>query len=77
MCRTPHGVRELKPFSQFTRIKSTLSRTPHGVRELKLVRITLLVLRLSRTPHGVRELKQEKNQQGPKYNVAPHTGCVN
>ena len=57
-CRTPRGVRELKPNSPRTSIGRTRSRTPRGVRELKLLAYVFARLRACRTPRGVRELKR-------------------
>ncbi len=39
LCRTPHGVRELKSVAPVAAIMVS-GRTPHGVRELKLIKLT-------------------------------------
>ena len=56
-CRTPHGVRELKPLNALIYTLLPIGRTPHGVRELKHAASRLLDMLGCRTPHGVRELK--------------------
>ena len=76
-CRTPHGVRELKPLARASLFQSAC-RTPHGVRELKRYKGMYYYPCRSRTPHGVRELKLRTLERGAvTLPVAPLTGCVN
>ena len=57
ICRTPHGVCELKSeYAEKFRHDFT-RRTPHGVCELKLIFNKFIFAHCCRTPHGVCELK--------------------
>ena len=56
-CRTPPGVRELKPTAKLNTHITWVSRTPPGVRELKRACATHCSPMYCRTPPGVRELK--------------------
>ena len=58
LCRTPHGVRGLKPVMAADAARKK-SRTPHGVRGLKPRKRMRARAHRGRTPHGVRGLKQK------------------
>ena len=61
LCRTPPGVRELKPLSPNSYAAHS-SRTPPGVRELKLPGMSVESDGERRTPPGVRELKPPRRR---------------
>ena len=56
MCRTPQGVRGLKPVRSTSHCNGA-RRTPQGVRGLKLITHLIASMTQGRTPQGVRGLK--------------------